>query len=77
LVSLPRSFVANIKHKAHIEVDKNGTKAAAVTLMACSGGAAPSVPRFEVRFDRPFVFAIVHEESGLPLFLGVINTVNK
>ena len=65
--------VDKIIHKAKIQVDRNGTKAVAVTIaVACAG----CVPRFDykiVDLDRPFVFAIVHEDTGLPVFAGVVN----
>jgi serpin B len=75
MVTLPKSYVADIKHKSHIVVDRNGTKAAAATMLACCAFGVPPMPRFEVKLNRPFVFAIVHNESGLPLFLGVVNTL--
>lgn len=34
-------------------------------------------PPIELRFDRPFVFDIVHEESGLALFNGEIYKVEE
>lgn len=77
MVSLTGSYVANIKHKAHIEVDRKGTKAAATTMISCCAAGIPPKPRFNIKLDRPFVFAIVHDESGLPLFLGVVNTLKK
>jgi len=44
-------------------------------MLACCAFGVPPMPRFEVKLNRPFVFAIVHNESGLPLFLGVVNTL--
>ena len=64
-----------IMHKAKIDVDRNGTKAAAATLdMVCAGCAMP----FDVKYvdlDRPFVYAIVNDELGIPVFTGIINTL--
>lgn len=64
-----------ILHKAHIEVDREGTKAAAVSMMYMIAGCAPSeLPEIiDVDVDRPFLYAIVHHESGLPVFVGAVN----
>ena len=57
--------------QARVELDENGTKAAAIHFFGLKdGGAAP--PAQEVRLDRPFVYAIVHADTGLPLFIGVL-----
>lgn len=62
-----------IIHKAHIEVDRKGTKAAAVTAMVMPTGCAPDFDIPSVRLDRPFVYAIMHNETGLPIFAGIVN----
>jgi len=67
-------FIANIFHKAFVEVNEEGTEAAAATavgikLGASSGRPAP-VPLF--RADHPFLFAIRDQKSGAVLFLGHI-----
>ena len=53
------------KQKARIEVDKDGTRAAAVTIV----GADESVPEF-VGIDSPFVYMIRDRITGLILFTG-------
>ena len=64
-----------IIHKARIEVDRNGTKAAAVSFMPGFAGAAPdmSIEYRQIRLDRPFIYAVVHNNTGLPIFVGTIN----
>ena len=69
--------IGDIIHKTHIEVDRNGTKAAAVTVVEmekCSAEMEPASPVF-ITLDRPFVYAIVETDTGLPVFLGTVNTV--
>lgn len=68
-------YIDDVVHKTHIELDRNGTKAAAVTKAVAAGSAAPVEPPKEVYLDRPFLFAIVEESIGLPIFMGVVNTV--
>ncbi len=65
-----------IKHKARIEVDRRGTKASSVTMGVVCAGAPPESPK-EIIFDRPFVYAIVHNDTGMPLFEGIVNHINK
>lgn len=63
---------SEIIHKAHIEVDRKGTRAAAVTAAFVMGAAAPAETPRLINLDRPFLFAIVHEETGLPIFCGTV-----
>jgi serpin B len=65
----------SIIHKAKIEVDRKGTKAAAVTAMFVYAAGIPSFEYKVVDLDRPFVYAIVHNETGLPVFTGVVNEI--
>lgn len=60
----------SILHKAHITVDQSGTKAAAVTLSVVVAGCAIDFDFKEVCLDRPFVYAIMNTETGLPAFTG-------
>lgn len=68
-------YIDEVLHKTHIELDRNGTKAAAVTKIIAAGSAAPTEPPKEVCLDRPFLFAIVEQSIGLPIFMGVVNAV--
>ena len=64
-------FISKVLHKAVIEVDEQGTKAAAATLVSmakCFRAAPPSVPH--IRFDRPFDFHIIDEGKKVVLFSG-------
>ena len=66
----------SLKHKALIEVSRYGTKAAAVSLLDCGAGCADLNIKF-VYLDRPFVYAIIENDSGLPVFAGVVNHLNE
>ncbi|QDU47524.1 Serpin (serine protease inhibitor) [Symmachiella dynata] len=55
-------------HQAQIDVDEEGTKAAAATVWGAFGGAAETRPEF--RADHPFLFLIRDNRSGAILFLG-------
>ena len=68
-------YCAIVKQKAFIEHDRNGTKAAAITIggMKCMS-AAPAEPLY-ITLDRPFVYAIVDNANKLPLFLGAVTNL--
>lgn len=64
-------FISAIKHKTYIRVDEKGTEAAAVTSVEVGATSMP-MEGLDMRFDRPFVYAVVDMENGMPLFLGVM-----
>ena len=63
-------FLASVDHRAKIEVTEEGTEAAAATVVTMPAGAESPKDRVELTFDRPFCYAIVDLERGVPLFLG-------
>ncbi|MDY3240384.1 MAG: serpin family protein [Anaerovoracaceae bacterium] len=69
-------YVSSVAQKCFIEVDAVGTRAAAVTDITVSDECAPEFEEMKtVRLDRPFVFAIVDDRCGVPVFLGVVTEV--
>lgn len=62
-----------IIHKVHIELDRKGTKAAAVTMISAVYGSAYVFETPYICLNRPFVYAIMHNDSGLPVFVGITN----
>ncbi|HHX72051.1 MAG TPA: serine protease [Clostridiales bacterium] len=62
--------IDEVIHKTKIDVDEKGTKAGAVTVVAIRETA--HVIGETVLLDRPFVYAIVENETGLPVFLGAV-----
>ncbi len=65
-------LIGNVEQKSFITVDRKGTEAAAVTMIAIcnsTGEAYTPVPRTLVA-DRPFLFALVESSSRTILFLG-------
>lgn len=69
-------FVSSVDHRAKIEVNEKGTEAAAATVVAVPAGAeAEPMEPVELCLDRPFCYAVVDLERGVPLFLGTFETV--
>lgn len=61
-------YISEVFHKTFIAVDENGTEAAA----ASAGAGFLGVPQdpIDVKFDRPFFYAVQHVPSGACLFIG-------
>lgn len=66
-------YISSLVQKAKITVDEDGTEAAAVTEMTCGTVSVPVDPPVELCMDSPFVYAIIHLDTGMPIFLGVLN----
>jgi serpin B len=60
-----------VKHKTFIEVNEEGTEAAAVTIVAIERtSAGPQNIPFHV--NRPFLYAITEKDTGAILFIGTV-----
>lgn len=67
--------ISEVRQKAFVEVNEEGTEAAAVTGIAtiAAGMEMNPPPPFEMIVDRPFLFAIVDARSEMILFMGLVN----
>jgi serine protease inhibitor len=68
----PGACITRVKHKTFVDVDEEGTEAAAVTSVeigvTCAGCGGPP----HVVVDRPFLVAIRERLTGTILFLGKV-----
>jgi serpin B len=72
--------ISKVRQKAFLQLDRNGTKAAAVTIITDEAGMPETPVEMEylrVYLDRPFAYAIVDTQTGLPIFMGVVNSVES
>ena len=72
-----RLSVREVLHKTYVEITEAGTRAAAVTVVT---DAAESMPPDEIKtviLDRPFVYAIVDTDTGLPIFIGTLKDITE
>ena len=65
----PGIFITAALHGAKVIVDEKGTEAAAATAMAFQESAPPPAD-LTVVADRPFLWTIVHPETGALVFMG-------
>lgn len=65
-------WIDYVKHKTFVEVDEEGTEAAAVTVVAIIESSGGPPPKPLMRIDRPFLFVIREHHSGTILFMGKI-----
>ncbi len=70
-------YISRVIQKTHIDLDNSGTRAAAVTavIIAAEGAMPGPVKYYQVELDRPFVYAIIDTENGLPVFVGVCDNI--
>lgn len=67
--NLDGAYISTVLHKTFIEVDEEGTRAAAATLVGVDEMCLLTLT--PVYLTRPFVYMIVDTETNLPLFIGV------
>ena len=69
-------YVNSVLHKTYLELDENGTKAAAATSLDVNGGAAPPSEDVKtVTLDRPFLYMVVDTHACVPLFMGTVTSM--
>ncbi|KUO62899.1 MAG: proteinase IV [Gracilibacter sp. BRH_c7a] len=66
--------ISRVLHKAIIEVNEEGSEAAAATAVEMTLTGAPAEPLAFIA-DRPFVFVIADDETGTILFMGKLSEV--
>ena len=68
-------YISKVVHKAFVDVNEQGTEAAAATAVIIKRRSIRVLP--EVRADRPFVFLIRHNQTGAILFMGRLSEPQK
>jgi serpin B len=64
-------YIGEVLHKTNIEVSPTGVKAGAAVQEVILTSGADGLPK-QVILDRPFIYAIIDNASGLPIFLGTV-----
>ncbi len=67
-------YISSAIHKSFIDVNENGTEAAAVTALTFSNTSVGNEPpKIYSTVNKPFVFAITENDTNAILFMGEVN----
>lgn len=67
-----RASIDRVAHKTFVEVNEEGTEAAAATGAGITATSVPTQPPFKMTVDRPFFCVIRDNKTGTLLFMGAI-----
>lgn len=71
-------FVSQVFQDMFIETNETGTEAAAVTVIEVSTSPGPGANgKMQMTMDRPFLFAIRENSTGVILFMGKVGSINE
>ncbi len=62
-------FISDAIHQAYIDVNEQGTEAAAATAIAMEMTSMPG-ESYEIKLDHPFIYVIYDQETGTIVFMG-------
>lgn len=63
--------ISRVIHKTYISVSENGTQAAAATGVEIRATVVANTP--QIQFDHPFLYVIAEKQTGMLLFIGIVN----
>lgn len=67
-----KAAITNVKHKTFVEVNEEGTEAAAVTGVTVGATSVMIDEPYNMVFDKPFFYLIRDNSSGTILFMGEV-----
>lgn len=70
-------YIDYVKHKTFIDVNEEGTEAAAVTIVAIEKTLAGGPQKVAFYVNRPFLYAITEKTTGAVLFMGTVTNPSK
>ena len=75
-LSAGRVFLDQVHDAAQFEIDENGVSgagASVIVAMALGGDGDPLPPKTVFRVNRPFLFALQHQDTSACIFLGCVS----
>jgi len=66
-------LISQVAHKVNMAVGEKGTEAAAATVVIMVTSAPMIDNPIVVEFNRPYLYAVVDQVTGLPLFIGMMD----
>ncbi len=77
ITDFSRLYITKVEHKTFVEVNEEGTEAAAVTSVEIAPTAIGPSQKIIVRVDHPFLFIIHETGSGAILFTGKVVSLSQ
>ncbi|MDR1882180.1 MAG: serpin family protein [Prevotella sp.] len=71
----PGICVSDVKQKTFVEVNEEGTEAAAVTIIDMEMTALPDPEAYRFHVNRPFLYFIKEKSSGVIFFVGAMKNL--
>jgi serpin B len=68
----PNMLISEVAHSTFIEVNEQGTEAAAATVVLMAPGGFSEDKSFNMEVNKPFFFAIEDSKTGEIIFTGII-----
>ena len=68
-------YLSRVLHRTFLALDAQGTRAGAATVVEADTGS--SAPGRTVYLDRPFLYLLVDCQANLPLFIGVVRSLEN
>ena len=68
-------YISQVIHKTFVEVNEEGTEAAAVTAVIMKGYSMLPTKSINFKVNKPFVFAIRENSTGVILFIGKMGKI--
>jgi serpin B len=70
--------IGKVVHKVNMAVGEKGTEAAAATVVEMMPASAPMPAELkQIDLDKPYFYAVVDTQTGIPLFAGTLNDPSK
>lgn len=68
------TYINDVSHVTYVNVNEEGTFAGAGTIVSITAGSG--MPEKRVILDRPFVYCIFDTNTGIPLYIGTIMSMD-
>ena len=68
------TYINDVSHVTYVNVNEEGTLAGAGTIVSIIAGSG--MPEKRVILDRPFVYCIFDTNTGIPLYIGTIMSMD-
>lgn len=69
---LSNLYISRVLHQTFVDVNEEGTEAAAATIVEIVETSSGSANEFYFRVDKPFIFAITEKSTSTILFIGKV-----